>query len=104
VSAKKIRVRLKGDLNQGKIEVTYGGVSTKGNGNLCDSDDFQSFGLYQDLIAQGKTEAERTRFKPKYEPKDKSGKIIYNQHYPMQNFCCVFYYAIPGNQKNIRCL
>ncbi len=104
LSGKRIRLAFIADLSAGNIEVTYAGPATKGNGNLCDSDDFQSFAFYQDLIAQGTTEAEKTRFKPKYEPRDKSGKIIYNQHYPMQNFCCAFYYLIPQNQKSIRCI
>lgn len=104
ISAKKIRLALNNDLSSGNIEVLYAGPTTKGNGNVCDSDDFQSFAVYQDLIAPGNTEAEKTRFKPKYEPRDKDGGIIYNQHYPMQNFCCAFYYLIPQNQKSIKCI
>jgi len=97
ISGKKIRLGLNADLDSESIEVTYAGPSTRGNGNLCDSDDFQSLTVYQDLIAGGTTEAEKTRFKPKYEPRDKDGKIIYNHHYPMQNFCCAFYFLIPSD-------
>lgn len=104
LSAKKIRLMVKDDFSQGKVEITYGGASTKGNGNLCDSDAFQSFEIYQELIAKGQTEAEKNRFKPKYEPRDQNGKTIYNQHYPMQNFCCVFYYSIPDKIKFVKCL
>ena len=104
VSATKVRITASSDFGTGKIEVNYAGPSTSGNGNLCDSDNFISFGTYQNLIAKGTTDVERNRFKPKYEPRDQSGRIIYGKHYPMQNFSCAFYYALPAGQTSIKCI
>ena len=104
MSKKRIRIGLNTEFGSGKIEVTYAGPVASGSGNLCDSDNFESFAVYQDLIAAGNTFAEKSRFKPKYEPRGRNGKIIYDQHYPMQNFCCTFYYSIPLNKRSIKCL
>jgi hypothetical protein len=104
VSVNKVRITANTDFGTGKMEVNYAGPATSGNGNLCDSDNFKSLGTYQNLTAKGKTDAERNRFKPKYEPRDQTGKIIYGKHYPMQNFCCAFYYALPSGQTNIKCI
>ncbi len=101
ISGTKVRLSFNSKLKAGNVEVNYAGPSTIGNGNLCDSDDFQSFTTYQDLIAEGTTDAEKTRFRPKYEPRDAKGNIIYGQHYPMQNFSCAFYYQLPANQNSL---
>ncbi len=103
VSPTKIRIVLTSDLGAGNLEINYAGPATAGNGNLCDSDPFKSFATYQDLTAEGTTDTERNRFKPKYEPRDSNGKIIYGQPYPMQNFCCAFYYAVPAGQSVLKC-
>ncbi|MBC7889860.1 MAG: hypothetical protein H7Z13_18445, partial [Ferruginibacter sp.] len=48
-------VRLMADTSfiGGMLEVNYAGPATRGNGNLCDSDTFQSFERYKELIAGG---------------------------------------------------
>jgi hypothetical protein len=104
IAPTKVRITLNADLSDEIMEVNYAGPASRGNGNLCDSDPFQSLATYQDLIAPGNTEAERKRFKPNYEPRNSEGEIIYGEHYPMQNFSCAFYYEIPANQKNITCI
>lgn len=102
VSPTKLRLTVDAAFSDSTLEINYAGPATRGNGNLCDSDDFTSFETYKELVAGGSTDAEKNRFKPKYEPLDKDGKIIYNQHYPMQNFSCAFYYAIPATATVIK--
>jgi hypothetical protein len=98
-----VRLQVPGYRMNDTVHITYAGPATHGHGNICDSDDFISFANYTNLEAEGITEAEKSRFKPKYEPVDASGRIIYDQHYPMQNFSCAFYYVIPGDKKQISC-
>jgi hypothetical protein len=85
------------------VSISYAGPSTRGHGNICDSDDFRSFETYKNLVAEGQTGTERNRFKPNYEPVDARGNIIYDQHYPMQNFSCAFFYEVPAGKNNITC-
>ncbi len=103
LSPTKLRITVSEAWSDSTVEINYAGPATKGNGNLCDSDDFKSFETYQELVAGGDTEKERNRFKPRYEPVDKNGKIIYDQHYPMQNFSCAFYYAVPAGTNTLQC-
>jgi len=102
ISATKIRLTMDTNFKDESVEVNYAGPATVGNGNLCDSDNFKSFATYQNLNAEGATLAEKNRFKPKYEPRDKNGNIIYGQAYPLQNFCCVFYYKIAAHKYRIK--
>ena len=69
-------------INVGDIEISYG----YSYGNLCDSDEYKALTNYTELPSQ---------LKPTFEPKDKSGNIIYNQPYPLNNYCVQFYYKIP---------
>jgi len=103
LKADVVRLVVNEPFNKGDIEINYAGPSTKGNGNLCDSDTFTSFETYKDLTAIGETTKQKNRFKPKYEPKDADGKVIYNQKYPLQNFSCAFYYLISSGEQKIKC-
>jgi hypothetical protein len=97
----------------GKIEVAYAGanVSTRGHGNLRDSDPYTAVFTYQDLdkkdgegnyvYPRNPNDASPT-LRPGFEPKDAAGNIIYEQPYPLYNFSLSFYYAIPaGEQKYV---
>jgi hypothetical protein len=93
----------------GKIEVIYAGTnaSTRGHGNLRDSDDEKGFYNYinPELKSDGENydyphypDANQTTFIPSSgEPKDENGEVIYEQPYPLYNFSVAFYYAIPEN-------
>jgi|GEM_PF-852960 len=98
-----LRLMVDSVFSEGIVEVNYAGPAAKGNGNICDSDAYTSFETYQELLAGGNTMEEKNRFKPKYEPKDTAGNVIYGKPYPMQNFCCAFYYAIPAGKTSIKC-
>lgn len=45
-----------------------------------------------------------SRLRPDYEPKDDSGNIIYNQNYPLYNFCVGFYYKLTSGKNKLRIL
>lgn len=72
-------------INVGDIEIGYASYGYA-YGNLCDSDEYKALTNYTELPSQ---------LKPSFEPKDKSGNIIYNQPYPLNNYCVQFYYKIP---------
>ena len=72
-------------INIGDIEIGYASYGYA-YGNLCDSDEYKALTNYTELPSQ---------LKPTFEPKDKSGNIIYNQPYPLNNYCVQFYYKIP---------
>lgn len=72
-------------INVGDIEISYASYGYM-YGNLCDSDEYKALTNYTELPSQ---------LKPTFEPKDKSGNIIYNQPYPLNNYCVQFYYKIP---------
>jgi len=90
----------------GKIEVTYAGQATGGNGNLRDSDPYQSVYNYIDLDKKNSDssyvyprDSTETTLRPSYEPKDSTGQVIYDQPYPLYNFCTSFYYKLEANQQ-----
>ena len=61
--------------------------SSKGFYKYIDLDGKNADGAY--IYPREKFES---RLRPDYEPKDDSGNIIYNQNYPLYNFCIGFYY------------
>lgn len=91
----------------GMVEVAYAGQNTAGNGNLRDSDPYQSFFTYIDLDKKNgdgsyffSRDATETTLRPTYEPKNANGLVIYNQPYPLYNFGISFYYKIDANQQD----
>lgn len=89
----------------GKVEIVYAGESNNGNGNLRDSDDYQSNFNYIDLDEKNEDgdyifqrEISETTLRPSYEPQDKDGNIIYNKPYPLQNWCVAFYYKLETDE------
>jgi hypothetical protein len=39
--------------------------------------------------------------RPAYEPRNAQKQIIYNQPYPLYNFCVGFYYRLPKNENDL---
>jgi hypothetical protein len=91
----------------GNIEVIYAGSSNGYKfGNLRDSDPYQAFYTYKDLDAkdaengdylyprENDGNGQPKSLRPAYEPKDADGNIIYDQPYPLYNFCVAFYQKI----------
>jgi hypothetical protein len=103
ISSGKIRLTVSSLLLDENIEINYAGPSASGHGNICDSDKFISFEKYKDLVAHGETDMERNRFKPKSEPRNLTGEIIYGKPYPLQNFSVAYYYVIPAGKKQLIC-
>lgn len=73
----------------------------QGHGNLRDSDSYKGFYEYVDLDGKKDDgayiyprEKFETRLRPDYEPKDDKGMLLYNQKYPLYNFCVGFYYKL----------
>jgi len=101
---------------QDVIELFYAGLNQIpiGHGNLRDSDPYRSYFKYDDLDkldgagkfvyprgdAAGKDRYGKliTTLRPSPEPKDVDGKVIYNQFYPLYNFCVSFYKKIEAGQ------
>ncbi|MDL2262998.1 right-handed parallel beta-helix repeat-containing protein, partial [Bacteroidales bacterium OttesenSCG-928-I21] len=89
------------DLSDGKIAVAYGGASTRGHGNLRDSDPYQSFFNYENpdqkdnegnfVFDHG---SKASLVPPSGEPKGNDGKVIYGKPYPLYNFSVAFYYEV----------
>lgn len=93
----------------GNVEVCYAGQNTSGHGNLRDSDPYQSFYRYVDLDQKNPDgsflfprDSTETTLRPKYEPRDPNGKVIYNQHYPLYNFGVSFYYKLPKGETHLK--
>jgi len=91
----------------GVVEVAYAGQNTGGNGNLRDSDPYLSLFNYIDLDKKNDDESyvyprDSTEYtlRPIYEPKDTSGHVIYDQPYPLYNFCASFYYKLEENEQS----
>ncbi|SDH47646.1 hypothetical protein [Bacteroides ovatus] len=83
----------------------------QGHGNLRDSDPAKGFYKYIDLDGKNADgtfiyprEKFESRLRPDYEPKDASGKVIYNQNYPLYNFCVGFYYKLATGVDKLRIL
>ncbi|MDE7495658.1 MAG: hypothetical protein K2M67_02290 [Muribaculaceae bacterium] len=107
----------------GKVIVTYGdplamienqpsGLNhLMGHGNLRDSDPYQSALTYIDLDAKDENgeyvysrNAEETRLRPDYEPKDADGNVIYGRPYPLYNFGVAFYYTLDKKSDSLEIL
>ena len=98
----------------GAIEVTYAGADEfKGHGNLRDSDDYEAYYTYIDqdeknsdgtfVFARDKDKnGNYVTLRPNYEPRDKSGNIIYGRPYPLYNFSVAFYYKLDKGVKKYR--
>ena len=98
----------------GAIEVTYAGADEfKGHGNLRDSDDYKAYYTYIDqdeknsdgtfVFARDKDKnGNYVTLRPNYEPRDKSGNIIYGRPYPLYNFSVAFYYKLDKGVKKYR--
>ncbi|WP_282635773.1 hypothetical protein [Sphingobacterium thalpophilum] len=77
-------------------KVSYAGEIRGGRGNLRDSDKTLSMYTYLDLdrkLPNGEYVYPRDNnetLRPNFEPKDASGSIIYDQRYPLFNFCMAF--------------
>ncbi|MGQ8336206.1 hypothetical protein ACUNWD_06610 [Sunxiuqinia sp. A32] len=107
VSGDKVILKMHDSL-EGEVEVAYAGKKTAGHGNLRDSDPYQSFFQYIDLDQQNPDgsfvfprDSTETTLRPKYEPRDRTGKVIYNQHYPLCNFGVSFYYKLQHDEKSL---
>jgi len=92
----------------GVIEVVYAGKPTEGNGNLRDSDPYQSYFKYIDLDKKDANgnfvfprDATETTLRPAYEPKNKNGNVIYDQFYPLYNFSVSYYYKIDADKQSL---
>lgn len=78
------------------IEISYAGVDIQA-GNLRDSDPYTSFYKYEDLDKKDESgqfiypRLDNKTLRPRFEPKDENGNVIYDQPYPLYNFCVAFY-------------
>ena len=67
----------------GTYEIRYiGHPRTKGRGNICDSDKWESCYPYVDDSVETYSSGE-----PNYRPKDEEGNYIFGEKFPMQNWC-----------------
>lgn len=69
----------------GKVAVAYAGYGRNGSGNLRDSDTWHSLYDYYDDRETSPSKREN------YTPKDENGSYIYEEPYPMYNWCGNFY-------------
>lgn len=89
------------------VEITYAGQNVIGQGNLRDSDPFVAVFHYLDVDVKdsnGKFIYKRNNnrnLRPSYEPRNDKGEIIYNQPYPLYNFCVGFFYKLPKDESQI---
>lgn len=89
------------------IEITYAGENAGGQGNLRDSDPYQAVFNYVDIDekdGQGNFIYPRSgnrSLRPAYEPRNAQQQIIYNQPYPLYNFCVGFHYRLPKNNNEL---
>ena len=77
----------------GKIDVVYAGSTTRGTGNVCDSNISNSIYTYFDDSADSKKES--------YTPQNKNGSKIYGQPYPMQNWSVSYYKSFNVSTSSI---
>lgn len=92
------------------MEMPISGRNTlTGHGNLRDSDMYPSFYKYIDLDKKNPDESfvyprenSETTLRPDHEPKDASGNFIYEQNYPLYNFCLSFYYVLKAGENNYK--
>jgi sucrose-6-phosphate hydrolase SacC (GH32 family) len=96
------------------IELTYAGPSANsqseyGQGNLRDSDPYPSVFNYVDIDEKDGSgnyiypRSNNRELRPNNEPKNEQGQVIYNQPYPLYNFCVGFNYKLAAgeNEKEI---
>lgn len=92
----------------GDVAVIYAGQINSGHGNLRDSDDYQAYYNYIDLDGKDNNgkyifsrDATETTLRPDYEPVGEDGNVIYNQPYPLHNFCVSFYYQLKSDMTEL---
>jgi hypothetical protein len=78
-----------------EIEIAYAGIDLQA-GNLRDSDPYQALTAYEDLDRNDGgvffyPRKDNASLRPRQEPKDAAGNVIYGQKYPLYNFCVAFY-------------
>jgi sucrose-6-phosphate hydrolase SacC (GH32 family) len=96
-----VEITCAGDLDPEKeIEIAYAGQDAVGQGNLRDSDPYPSVFKYVDIDAKDGSgnyiypRSNNRSLRPTYEPKNEQGQVIYNQPYPLYNFCVGFNYKL----------
>ncbi|GHU67566.1 hypothetical protein FACS189413_02570 [Bacteroidia bacterium] len=78
-----------------EVEISYAGTDIQ-SGNLRDSDPYQALTTYEDLDRNTGgvfyyPRKDNASLRPRQQPKDANGQVIYDQKYPLYNFCVVFY-------------
>ncbi|MDR1683186.1 MAG: T9SS type A sorting domain-containing protein, partial [Candidatus Symbiothrix sp.] len=98
-----VEITCANDLDTEKdVEITYAGENAVGQGNLRDSDPYQAVFNYVDIDAKDGSgnyiypRSNNRILRPTYEPKNEQGQVIYNQPYPLYNFCVAFYQKVAG--------
>jgi len=83
----------------GDVEVAYAGMDNNGDGNLRDSDPYQSFDTYVNLNKKGidnqyvyPREPITASLSPNFEISS-----LFDKNYPLYNFCVHFYYKISAS-------
>ncbi len=109
ISLDEVEITCANDLTD-DVEITYAGENATGQGNLRDSDPYQAVFNYVDIDAKDSNgnyifpRNDNRSLRPAYQPVDDNGKIIYDQPYPLYNFCVGFYYKLPKDQTEIEIL
>jgi sucrose-6-phosphate hydrolase SacC (GH32 family) len=103
-----VEITCAADLDPAKdVEVTYAGQNVNGQGNLRDSDPYQAVFKYVNIDEKNGSgqyiypRSNDRSLRPAYEPKNEQGQVIYNQPYPLYNFCVGFYYVLPKNKNEL---
>ena len=87
------------------VEISYAGVDIQA-GNLRDSDPYAAFYKYEDLDKKDELgkfvypRLEDKTLRPRQEPKDVNGNVIYDKPYPLYNFCVAFYKKLNAEDIN----
>jgi sucrose-6-phosphate hydrolase SacC (GH32 family) len=106
ISGDEVEITCAADLTD-NIEIAYADQSANGQGNLRDSDPYQAVFNYVDIDqkdASGKyiyPRNDNRALRPAYEPRNAQGEIIYNQPYPLYNFCVGFNYKLSKDEPGI---
>ncbi|MEA4975627.1 MAG: GH32 C-terminal domain-containing protein [Paludibacter sp.] len=106
ISDDEVEITCAADLTD-DIEITYAGQNANGQGNLRDSDPYQAVFTYVDIDKKDGNgnyiypRNNNRTLRPTYEPRNAQGEIIYNQPYPLYNFCVGFYYRLPKGQREL---
>ncbi|MFV0390908.1 MAG: GH32 C-terminal domain-containing protein [Paludibacteraceae bacterium] len=89
------------------IEVIYGSESTRGHGNLRDSDKYPAAFNYVDIDKKDDNgnyiypRRDNRSLRPAYEPKDENDNIIYDKPYPLFNFSIAFNYLLKKGENEL---